>query len=100
MKICGDLLGIVVQVLDLHLVNVGSVSTGPTHGEGRLQLNPDPVHVLTSTPKVRESPRSRLNLEGRLSYPPFFSVVKVYAQSVTPSSNVNLSTPQKTTSGE
>ena len=27
----GDLLGIVVQPLDLHLVNEGSISTGPTH---------------------------------------------------------------------
>ena len=62
-----DLLGIVVQPLDLHLVNVGSIPTGPTHGEGRLQ--PHPGDVLKPTPNVRESPRSGLNLEGRLSDP-------------------------------
>ena len=61
----GDLLGIVVQPLDLHLVNMGS--TGPTHGEGRLQ--PHPGDVLKPTPNVRKSPRSGLNLEGRLSDP-------------------------------
>ena len=66
-----DLLGIVVLPLDLHLVNVGSISTGPTHGEGRLQ--PHPGDVLKSTPNVRKSPRSGLNLEGRLSDPQFFS---------------------------
>ena len=53
--------------LDLHLVNVGSIPTGPTHGEGRLQ--PHPGDVLISTPNVRKSPRSGLNLEGRLSDP-------------------------------
>ena len=62
-----DLLGIVVQPLDLHLVNVGSNPTGPTHGEGRLQ--PHPGDELKSTPNVRKSPRSGLNLEGRLSDP-------------------------------
>ena len=35
-----DLLGIVVQPLDLHLVNVRSIPSGPTHGEGRLQEHP------------------------------------------------------------
>ena len=49
-----DLLGIVVQPLDLHLVNEGSIPTGPTHGEGRLQ--PHPRDVLKSTPNVRKSP--------------------------------------------
>ena len=53
--------------LDLHLVNVGSIPTGPTHGEGRLQSHPG--DVLKSTPNVRKSPRSGLNLEGRLSDP-------------------------------
>ena len=62
-----DLLGIVVQPLDLHLVNVGSIPTGPTHGEGRLQ--PPPGDVLKSTLNVWKSPRSGLNLEGRLSDP-------------------------------
>ena len=62
-----DLLGIVVQPLDLHLVIVRSIPTGPTHGEGRLQAHPG--DVLKSTPKVRKSPRSGLNLEGRLSDP-------------------------------
>ena len=57
----------VVQPLDLHLVNVVSIPTGPTHGEGRLQ--PHPGDVLKSTPNVRKSPRSGLNLEGRLSDP-------------------------------
>ena len=56
-----------VKPLDLHLVNVGSILTGPTHGEVCLQ--PHPGDVLTSTPKVRKSPRSGLNLEGRLSDP-------------------------------
>ena len=51
----GDLLGIVVQPLDLHLVNVGSIPTGPTHGEVRLR--PHPADVLKSTPYVRKSPR-------------------------------------------
>ena len=60
-----DLLGIVVQPLDLHLVNVASIPTGPTHGEVCLQ--PHPEDVLKSTPNVRKSPRSGLNLEGRLS---------------------------------
>ena len=32
-----DLLGIVVQPLDLHLLNVGSIPTGLTHGEERLK---------------------------------------------------------------
>ena len=56
----GDLLGIVVQPLDLHLVSVGSIPTGPTHGEKRLQ--PHPGDVLKSTPNVRKCPRSGLNL--------------------------------------
>ena len=41
--------------------NVGSIPTGPTHGEGRLQ--PHPGDVLKSTPNVRRSPRSGLNLD-------------------------------------
>ena len=59
-----------VQPLDLHLVNVDSIPTGPTHGDGRLQ--PHPGDVLKSTPNVRTSPRSGLNLEGRLSDPLVF----------------------------
>ena len=59
--------GLVLQPLDLHLVNVGSIPTGPTHAEVCLQ--PHPGDVLKSTPKVRKSPRSGLNLEGRLSDP-------------------------------
>ena len=59
-----DLLGIVVQPLDLHLVNVGSIPTGPTHG-----VQSHPGDVLKSTPNVRKSARSGLNLEGRLSDP-------------------------------
>ena len=47
------------------MVNVGSIPTGPTHGEGRLQ--PHPGDVLKSTPNVRKNPRSGLDLEGRLS---------------------------------
>ena len=62
-----DPLGIVVQPLDLQMVNVGSIPTGPTHGEGRLQ--PHPGDVLKSPPEIRKSPRSGLNLEGRLSDP-------------------------------
>ena len=60
-----DLLGSVVQPLDLHLVNVGSIPAGPTHGEGRLQ--PHSGDVLKSTTNVRKSARSGLNLDGRLS---------------------------------
>ena len=37
-----------VKPLDLHLVNVGSIPTGPTHGEVCLQ--PHPGDVLKSTP--------------------------------------------------
>ena len=59
--------GLAVQPLDFHLVNVGSIPTGPTHGEGRLQ--PHPGDVLKFTPNVRKSPRSGLNLEERLSDP-------------------------------
>ena len=59
--------GLAVKPLDLHLVNVGSVPTGPTHGEECLQ--PHPGDVLKSTPYVRKSPRSGLNLEGRLRDP-------------------------------
>ena len=65
----GDLLGMVGLPLDLHLVNVGSIPTGPTDGEVRLQ--PHPGEVFKSTPSVRKSPRSGLNLEGRLSNPQF-----------------------------
>ena len=54
----------------LHVVNVGSIPTGPTHGEGCLQ--PHPGDGLKSTPKVRKSPRSGLNLEVRLSDPQIF----------------------------
>ena len=46
-----DLLGIVVLPLDLHLVNVSSIPTGPMQGEGRLQ--PHLGNVLISTPNVR-----------------------------------------------
>ena len=60
----------VVQPLDLHLVNVGSIPTGSTHGEVRLQQHPG--DVLKPTPKVQKSPRSGLNLEGRLSNPQIF----------------------------
>ena len=66
-SIVRDLLGMVVQPLDLHLVNVGSIPTGPTHGAGRLQ--PHSGDVLRSNPNVRRSPRSGLNLEGRRSDP-------------------------------
>ena len=47
------------------MVNVGSVYTGPTHGEVRLQ--PHPGDVLKSTPNVRKSPGSGMNLEGKVS---------------------------------
>ena len=62
--------GLAVEPLDLCLVNVGSIPTGPTHGEWRLQ--PHPGDVLKSTPNVRKSPRSGLNLEGRLSDPQIY----------------------------
>ena len=41
--------GLAVKPPNLHLVNVGSIPTGPTHGGRRLQ--PHPGDVLTSTPK-------------------------------------------------
>ena len=63
--------GLAVKPLDLHLVHVGSIPTGPTHSEGRLQ--PHPGDVLKSTPNVRKGPRSGLNLEGSLSDPQFTS---------------------------
>ena len=53
--------------LDLHVVNVGSIPTGPTHGEVWLQQHPG--DVLKSTPNVRKSPRSGLNVKGRLNNP-------------------------------
>ena len=56
-----------VQPLGLHVVHVGSVPTGPAHGEGHLQ--PHHGDVLKSTPNVRKSPRSGLNLERGLSDP-------------------------------
>ena len=66
----GTCFGIVVLPLDLHVVNVGSIPTGPTHGQRRLQSPPG--DVLTSTSNVWESPRAGLNLEGRLSDPQMF----------------------------
>ena len=42
--------GLVVQPLDLHLVNVGAIPTGPTHGEVCRQ--PPPGDVLKSTPNA------------------------------------------------
>ena len=68
-----DLLSIMVQPLDLHLVNVGSIPTGPAHGEGRLQ--PHPGDVLKSTPNVWKSPRSGLNLEGRATDPQIIIII-------------------------
>ena len=63
--------GLAVKPLGVHLVIVGSIPTAPTHGEGRLQ--PHPGDVLRSSPTVRKSPRSGLNLEGRLSDPQIFN---------------------------
>ena len=45
--------GLAVKTLGLHLVNVGSIPTGPTHGEGRQQ--PHPRDVLKSNPNVLKS---------------------------------------------
>ena len=59
--------GLAVNPLGLHLVHVGSIPPGPTHGEGRLE--PHPGDVPKSTPNVRESARSGLNVEGRVSDP-------------------------------
>ena len=50
-----------------------SIPTGPTHGEVRLQ--PHPRDVLKSTPNVRKSPRSGLNVEERWSDPQFFGLI-------------------------
>ena len=63
--------GPAVKPLELHVVNVGSIPTGLTHGE--VSLQPHPGDVLKSTPKVRKSPRSGLNLEWRLSDPRILS---------------------------
>ena len=68
-----DLLGIMVRPLDLHLVIVGPIPTGPTSGERRLQ--PHPWDELQPTPNVRKSRRTGLNLEGRLSDPQKLNVV-------------------------
>ena len=68
--------GLAVQPLVLHLVNVGSIPTGPTHGEERLQ--PHPGDELTFTPNVRRSPRSGLNLEGRLSDPQILHILSIF----------------------
>ena len=59
--------GLAVKPLDFHVVNTGSIPTGPTHSE--LGLQPHPGDVLKSTTNVRKSLRSGLNLEGRLSDP-------------------------------
>ena len=63
-----------VKPLNLHLVIVGSIPIGPTHGE--VWLQPHPGDVLKSTPNVWKSPRLGLNLEGRLSDPQFFGVLR------------------------
>ena len=68
--------GLAVNPLDLHLVNVGSIPTAPTHGEGRLQ--PHPGDVLKSTPKVRKSRRSGLNLERRSEQSTIFFEICVW----------------------
>ena len=47
-----DLLGIVVQPLDLHLVNVGSIPTGPTHSERRLQQHPGDHQTCLNPPRM------------------------------------------------
>ena len=60
-----DLLGIEVQPLDLHLVNVGSIPTGPMHDEGRLQ--PHPGDVLKSTPNVWKNLRLESGEEAERS---------------------------------
>ena len=44
--------GLSVKPLDLHLVNVASIPTGPTHG--KVCLQPHPGDVLKSTPNVRK----------------------------------------------
>ena len=53
----------------MHVVNTGSIPVGPSHGEVHLLMHPG--DVLKSTPNVRKSPRSGLNLEERLSDPKF-----------------------------
>ena len=94
-----DLLGIVVQPLDLYLVNVNvaSIPTAPTHGKGRLQ--PPHGDVLKSTPNVWKRPRSGLNLEGRLSDPQIMSGCAsvncvdrwIYTLAISPSERLKLS---------
>ena len=69
-----DLLAYRLKPLGLHVVNVGSIPTGPTHGEASLQSLPG--DVLKPTPNVRMSLRSGLNLEGRLSDPQVFCLPK------------------------
>ena len=58
------------DLLDFHVVNVGSICTGPTHGEGRLQ--PHPGDVLKSTPECPEEPQIRLESGGEAERSPFF----------------------------
>ena len=67
-----------------------SIPTGPTHGEGRLQ--PTPGDVLKSTPNVRKSPRSGLNLERRLSDPQVYycSISRTNTGHYTPASESEL----------
>ena len=57
-----------VQPLDLHLVNVGSIPTGPTHGEGRLQ--PHSGDVLGIHPEGPEEPQIRLESGGEAERSP------------------------------
>ena len=60
--------GLAVKPLDLHLVNVGSIPTGPTHGEGRLQ--PHPGDVLKIHPECPEEPQIRVECGGEAERSP------------------------------
>ena len=57
-----------VQPLDLHLVNVGSIPTGPTHGEGRLQ--PPPGDEPKTHPEYPEEPQIRVETGGEAERSP------------------------------
>ena len=60
--------GLAVKPLGLHVVHVGSIPTGPTHGEGRLQ--PHPGDVLQSTPECPGEPQIRLESGGEAERSP------------------------------
>ena len=80
---CWGHAGLAVKPLDLHLVNVGSIPTGPTHGEGRLQ--PPPGDLLAN-PDCSEEPQIRLESGGEAERSPN---LWAWTQNLAASSTVN-----------